>query len=91
MSLQWYSAYCVVGNLYWISCIVHGSLVTLNTEDIYFSCCYMFNMYKSDVAAGSIVVVFVVFVVVGGGGDGVVVVAVVLVVVVVVVVIEKSK
>jgi len=88
MSLQWYSAYCVVGNLYWISCIVHGSLVTLNTEDIYFSCCFMFNMYKSDVAAGSIVVVFVVG---GGGGDGVVVVAVVLVVVVVVVVIEKSK
>ena len=85
MSLQWYSAYCLVGNLYWISCIVHGSLVTLNTEDIYFSCCFMFNMYKSDVAAGSIVVVFVV------GGDGVVVVAVVLVVVVVVVVIEKSK
>ena len=88
MSLQWYSAYCVVGNLYWISGIVHGSLVTLNTEDIYFSCCFMFNMYKSDVAAGSIVVVFVVG---GGGGDGVVVVAVVLVVVVVVVVIEKSK
>ena len=85
MSLQWYSAYCLVGNLYWISCIVHGSLVTLNTEDIYFSCCFMFNMYKSDVAAGSIVVVFVV------GGDGVVVVAVVLVVVVVVVIIEKSK
>ena len=88
MSLQWYSAYCVVGNLYWISCIVHGSLVPLNTEGIYFSCCFMFNMYKSDVAAGSIVVVFVVG---GGGGDGLVVVAVVLVVVVVVVVIEKSK